>query len=383
MAFELSADQQAIRELARTFAAREITPYAAAWDRVEQLDRAIVDKLGKVGFLGATLPAQYGGSGLDALSYCLIVEELGRADSSVRGLVTVSLGLCAKTIARWGTEEQCARWLPELASGRSLGCFALTEPNTGSDAGNLATAARRDGDGWRLSGEKIFITNGTWADVAVVFARTGEPGPRGITAFIVPTDREGFEATPIKGKLGLRAQDTAQVSLQDVPVSDAERLGALGGGFEVAMSTLDLGRMSLAAGCVGIARAASDCALTYAKQRTQFGRSLTRFQLVQELLADIYVETEAASLLVWHVAAMVDAGKTHTLESSVAKYYASEVAVRASNAALEVLGGYGYIDEFPVGKYLRDARVTTLYEGTSQIQKLLIARALTGDGAFV
>jgi alkylation response protein AidB-like acyl-CoA dehydrogenase len=240
----------------------------------------------------------------------------------------------------------------------------------------------RDGDGWRLTGQKIFITLGSWASWALVFARTGEAGPRGITCFVVATDADGFEARPIKGKLGLRAQDTAELFLDGVPVSREDVLGEVGGGFRVAMSALDHGRISLGAGCVGIAQGCLDASVAYTKERTQFGRSVASFQLVQELLADIAVETEAARLLVRRAAATADRGERHTVEASYAKYFASEVAVRAANAAVQAHGGYGYIDEYPVGKYLRDARVTTLYEGTSQIQKLLIGRALTGENAF-
>jgi alkylation response protein AidB-like acyl-CoA dehydrogenase len=380
--FELTSEQQMVRALAREFAAREIAPYAASWDRSEELDRTIVAKLAAVGFLGALIPADYGGQGLDHVSYCLVIEELGRADSSVRGVVSVSLGLVAKSIARWGTEEQKRKWLPGLSAGSSLGCFGLTEPSTGSDAANLQSRATRDRAGWSISGEKMFITNGTWADIALIFARTGGTGPKGITAFIVPTTAPGFSTKRIKGKLGLRAQDTAELYLDEVRVPDDARLGGVGEGFWVAMAALDNGRMSLASGSVGIAQAALDSATSYAKSRIQFGKPIASFQLIQELLADMYVELEAARLLAFRVALLADAGRKHTVESSVAKYYASEVAVRASNAALQVFGGYGYVDEYPVGKYVRDARVMTLYEGTSQMHKLLIGRALTDISAF-
>jgi alkylation response protein AidB-like acyl-CoA dehydrogenase len=272
--------------------------------------------------------------------------------------------------------------LPPLAAGDALGCYALTEPGAGSDPGGLETRAERDGAGWVISGQKIFITLGSWAAHALVFARTGEPGPRGITCFIVPADTPGFEARPIKGKLGLRAQDTAELFLDGVRVPDENRLGELGSGFKVAMSALDHGRVSLGAGCVGIAQGCLDASVAYTRQRRQFGRPVASFQLVQELLAEIAVETDAARLLVRRAAALADAGERYTVEASIAKYYASEAAVRAANAAVQAHGGYGYVDEYPVGKYLRDARVTTLYEGTSQIQKLLIGRALTGENAF-
>ncbi|MGZ4338975.1 MAG: acyl-CoA dehydrogenase family protein [Gaiellaceae bacterium] len=382
MDFELSDEQQLIRQTARAFCDAEIAPYAAEWDRTETIDRGIVDKLASLGYLAAALPEEHGGLGLDMVSYTLVVEELGRADSNVRGVVSVSNGLYGKTVARWGTDEQRARLLPGLAAGGELGCYALTEPGAGSDPGGLETRAERDGDGWRLHGQKIFITLGSWASWALVFARTGEAGPRGITCFAVPTDADGFEARPIKGKLGLRAQDTAELFLDGVRVGPDAVVGELGGGFTVAMSALDHGRISLGAGCVGIAQGCLDASIAYTKARTQFGRSVASFQLIQELLADIAVETEAARLLVWRAAAVADRGERHTVEASYAKYFASEVAVRAANAAVQAHGGYGYVDEYPVGKYLRDARVTTLYEGTSQIQKLLIGRALTGESAF-
>jgi alkylation response protein AidB-like acyl-CoA dehydrogenase len=380
--FTLSDEQQLIRQTARAFCDSEIAPHAAEWDRAEAIDPAIVGKLAALGFLTVALPEEYGGMGLDMVSYALVVEEIGRADSNVRGIVSVSNGLYGKSVARWGTAEQKARLLPGLASGAELGCYALTEPGAGSDPGGLETRAERDGGDWVLTGQKIFITLGSWAKHALVFARTGEAGPRGITCFVVPTDAAGFEARPIKGKLGLRAQDTAELFLDGVRVSDADRLGELGTGFKVAMSALDHGRISLGAGCVGIAQGCLDASIAYTKERKQFGRPVASFQLVQELLADIAVETEAARLLVWRAAATADRGERHTVEASFAKYFASETAVRAANAAVQAHGGYGYVDEYPVGKYLRDARVTTLYEGTSQIQKLLIGRALTGESAF-
>ncbi|MFI9359845.1 acyl-CoA dehydrogenase family protein [Kitasatospora sp. NPDC053057] len=387
MNLEFSEEQSAVRDLAAAFTDREIAPYAAEWDRAESVDRAIIGKLGKIGFLGLTIPEEYGGSGGDHLAYCLVLEELGRGDSAVRGIVSVSLGLVGKSINAFGTEEQKRQWLPRLTSGEALGCFALTEPGTGSDAANLTTRAVRDGDDWLISGAKMFITNGTWADVALVFARTGgsEPeqrGHRGITAFLVPTDLPGFGRTEIHGKLGLRGQATAELALDGVRVPDSARLGEVGKGFTVAMAALAKGRMSVAAGCVGIARACLEAAVRYAGEREQFGKPIASHQLVQELLAGIAVDVEAARLLTWKVADHIERGLPFATESSVAKLYASEAAVRAANNALQVFGGYGFIDEYPVGKYLRDARVMTLYEGTSQIHQLLIGRALTGVNAF-
>ncbi|MFI6844050.1 acyl-CoA dehydrogenase family protein [Kitasatospora sp. NPDC050467] len=391
MNLELSEEQAALRDLAAAFTDREIVPYAAEWDRAESVDSAIIGRLGKLGLLGLTLPEEYGGSGGDHLAYCLALEELGRGDSAVRGIVSVSLGLVAKSVNSYGSEEQKRHWLPRLTSGEALGCFALTEPGTGSDAANLTTRAVRDDGGtsrpkgggdWLISGTKMFITNGTWADVALVFARTGGAGHKGVTAFLVPTDLPGFTRTEIHGKLGLRGQATAELTFDNVRVPDSARLGEVGKGFGVAMAALAKGRMSVAAGCVGIARACLDAAVRYAGEREQFGKPIASHQLVQELLADIAVDVEASRLLTWKVADHIDRGLPFATESSVAKLYASEAAVRAANNALQVFGGYGFIDEYPVGKYLRDARVMTLYEGTSQIHKLLIGRALTGVNAF-
>src|SRR5712691_3170181 len=254
MDFSLTPEQELIRDSAREFCEREVVPHARDWDRAEELDRGLVPKLAAAGYLGATIAEEYGGMGLDTVSYCLLMEELGRADSSVRGIVSVNLGLAGKTIAVWGTEQQRREWLPQLSSGQALGCYALTEPGSGSDPASLVTRAQRDGVDWLLSGSKIFITLGSWAGVALVFARTGGEGPRGITCFLVPTSTEGFSTRKIDGKLGLRAQDTAELFLDDVRVPDSARLGDEGAGFKVAMSALDNGRISLAAGAVGVAQ---------------------------------------------------------------------------------------------------------------------------------
>jgi cyclohexanecarboxyl-CoA dehydrogenase len=378
----ISEEHQQLKELAHRFTEERIVPNALAWDRAEAIDRDLVPALGQVGFLGLTIDEAYGGSGGDNLAYCIVLEEIARGDSAVRGIISVSLGLVGKTIAKHGNEEQKKQWLPRLCAGEAVGCFGLTEPGTGSDAASLVTRAERDGDDWVITGQKVFITNGTWADVALVFARTGGPGPKGITAFLVPTDSDGFEAKEIHGKLGMRGQATAELFLDHVRVPDSVRLGDEGSGFRLAMAALDRGRMSVAAGCVGAARGALEASLNYAKERQQFGKPIAGFQLVQELLADMAVETDAARLLTWRVADLADHGEPFGTEASMAKLYASEAAVRVANNAIQVFGGYGYIDEYPVGKYLRDTRVTTLYEGTSQIQKLLIGRALTGVNAF-
>ncbi|MGY1439194.1 acyl-CoA dehydrogenase family protein [Streptomyces reniochalinae] len=380
--FGLSETQRDMRAMARDFVEREVVPYAREWDRREAVDPGIPGRLGELGFLGLTLPEEYGGVPADMLSYVLATEELGRGDSSVRGIVSVSLGLVAKTIAAHGSTEQKERWLPRLAAGEALGCFGLTEPGTGSDAGSLRTRARREGGDWIIDGAKMFITNGTVAQVALTFARTGE---KAVTAFLVPTDAPGFTATPVHGKLGLRGQATAELAFDSVRVPDSARLGEVGRGLGIALGTLSRGRISVAAGAVGLAQGALDAAVRYTTEREQFGKPVASFQLVQELLAESEVEIRAARLLTHQVARMADAGaspKEYATEASVAKYHAGETAVKVSNNCLQTFGGYGYIDEYPAGKYLRDARVLTLYEGTSQIQKLLIGRALTGIDAM-
>ena len=383
MDLSLSDEQQAFRSLARDFLDREAVPHRVEWDRAESVDLAIVPKMAEIGFFGLTIPEEYGGLGGDYVTYSLAMEELGRADSALRGIVSVSSGLVGKSILFHGSEEQKQEWLPQLAEATKLGCFGLTEPDVGSDAGNLTTRARRDGDDFVIDGQKLYITNGTWADVALVFARTGGDGPRGISAFLVPTDSPGFEAREIKGKLGLRGQATAELFLDGVRVPASAMLGEEGSGFKIAMSTLDKGRLAVASGCVGIVQGCLETAVEYATSRTQFGRPLAGFQLVQDMIADISLDADAARLLAWRCADLIDRGEPYGVAASKAKLFASEAAVRAANNALQVHGGAGYVDEYPPAKYLRDARVMTLYEGTSQIQKLLIGRDETGISAFV
>ncbi|HHC08227.1 MAG TPA: acyl-CoA dehydrogenase [Actinobacteria bacterium] len=381
MDLSLDETQELFRRTARDFAARELAPHVREWDRAEAYDPDVLRSLAEVGFLGLTLPAEYGGTPSDQVAYCLVLEELGAVDSAIRGVISVNVGLVGKTLVAWGDPDQQAEFLPGMCDGSRIACFALTEPGSGSDPASLRTTARRDGGDWILDGQKTFITNGIRAGVALVFARTGE-GRRGITAFLVPTDAPGFERRKIDGKLGLRAQDTAELFFDGVRVPDAYRLGEVGRGLAVALSALNRGRMSVAAGCVGIARGAFEAALAYAKERTQFGRPIASFQLVQEHLAEMAVDVETARLVTWRVASMFDRGEEVTIESSIAKYHASEAAIRVADRAVQVHGGYGYIDEYPVGKFLRDARVMTLYEGTSEIQKLIIGRHLTGVSAF-
>ncbi len=383
MDLTLTEEQESFRALAREFLDREVVPHRAEWDRREEVDTAIVPKLGELGFFGLTIPEEYGGLGGDYITYCLGMEELGRADSSVRGIVSVSMGLVGKVILSHGTEEQKQEWLPRIATGEALACFGLTEPDTGSDAGNLRTRATRDGDDWVINGQKIFITNGSWADLCLVFARTGGPGPKGVSAFLVPTSTPGFERREIKGKLGLRGQATSELFLADVRVPATAMLGEEGQGFTIAMKSLDKGRVSVAAGCTGIIQGCLEAVVDYTTQRRQFDKPLAGFQLIQDMIADISVEADAARLLTWRAADLIERGRPFGVEASKAKYYASEAAIRAANAAIQCFGGYGYVDEYPVQKYMRDARVMALYEGTSQIQKLLIGRAETGINAFV
>ena len=382
MDLSLTEDQLGFKALARDFLDKEVVPNRAEWDRRESVDTAIIPRLGEIGFFGLTIPEEYGGLGGDYITYCIGMEELGRADSSVRGIVSVSMGLVGKVILSHGTEEQKHQYLPGIANGTLLGCFGLTEPDNGSDPATLKARARRDGSDYVLNGQKIFITNGTWADVCLVFARTGGDGPKGVSAFLVPTDTPGFEAREIHGKLGLRGQATAEIFLTDVRVPESARLGEEGEGFRIAMHSLDKGRVSVGAGCTGIIQGCLEEVVKYTTERKQFGRPIASFQLVQDIIAQISVDVDAARLLTWRAADLIERGEPFGVEASKAKYFASEAAVRAANGALQAYGGYGYIDEYPVQKYLRDARVMTLYEGTSQIQKLLIGRAETGISAF-
>jgi alkylation response protein AidB-like acyl-CoA dehydrogenase len=384
MNLELTDEQHLIRETAREFTDNEIVPRARDNDRNEHFDLELIGKLADQGYLGAIVPREYGGAGLDYLSYALIVEEVGRGCSAMRTVVSVQTSLVCSAILRWGTEEQKQEYLPKLCSGEWLGCFALTEPDTGSDAANQRTRAKRTDSGWVINGSKMWISMGNHARVALVFAQTDpEKRHRGIACFLVDTDQPGYQPQAIHHKLGLRGSDTAGISLDDVEVPEGAMLGQVGDGFKVAMSALDSGRYSVAAGCVGICQGCLDASVSYAKERQQFGRPIASFQLVQEMLADIALETEAGRMLVWRAGYLKDSGQPNTTETSVAKLYATEAAIRCANTAIQVHGGSGYVDDYPVERYLRDVRVTSLYEGTSQIQKLIIGRALTGIDALV
>jgi butyryl-CoA dehydrogenase len=384
MDFELNDEQRLVRETARAFTDNEIVERARENDRNEHFDTELVQKIAAQGYLGAIVPQKYGGAGLDYLTYGLIVEEVGRGCSAMRTVISVQTSLVCSAILRWGTEEQKQHYLPKLCSGEWLGCFGLTEPDTGSDAANQKTRAKKTDDGWVINGSKMFISMADYAQVALIFAQTDpEKGHRGVACFLVDTDQPGFQPQPIHHKLGLRGSDTAAISLDDVHASDDAILGQVGDGFKVAMSSLDSGRFSVASGCVGICQGSLDASVKYSKERIQFGRPIASFQLVQEMLTDIALRTDAARMLVWRSGWLKDQGKPNTTETSMAKLYATEAAVHCANQAIQVHGGSGYVDDYPVERYLRDVRVTTLYEGTSQIQTLIIGRALTGINALV
>jgi butyryl-CoA dehydrogenase len=379
--FELTDEQRLIRETARDFADREIVPRARENDRNEHFDTELVQKIADMGFLGAIVPEEYGGRDVDYRTYALIVEEIGRGCSAMRTVVSVVTSLVCSSLVRWGSEEQKREWLPQLCSGEALGCFGLTEPDTGSDAANLKTRAKQVDGKWRISGGKMWISLGNYSKLALVFAQTDpEKRHKGLACFLVPTEQPGFSTQEIHHKLGLKGSDTAELALDDV---EGDLMGEVGDGFKIAMSALDSGRYSVAAGCVGICQGSLEASIAYSKARTQFERPIGSFQLVQEMIADMVVHTEAARGLVWRAGWIKDQGKPSTTETSIAKLYATEAAVKCADLGIQVHGGSGYVDDYPVERYLRDARVTTLYEGTSQIQKLIIGRAYTGMNALV
>jgi butyryl-CoA dehydrogenase len=383
MDFDLTDEQQLIRETARAFANRELAERARENDRNNHFDTELVAKIADQGYLGAIVPQEYGGAGLDYLTYAVVVEEIGRHDSAMRTVISVQTSLVCSSILRWGNEEQKQRYLPKLCSGEWLGCFGLTEPDTGSDAANQKTRARKTDDGWTLSGNKMWISLGNHAKVALIFAQTDpEKQHRGLACFLVPADTPGFSTQEIHGKMGLHGSDTASIALDDVEVPDDAMMGEVGDGFKIAMSALDSGRYSVAAGCVGVCQGSLDLSVAYSKEREQFGRPIASFQLVQAMIADMRVQTDAARLLVFRAGFLKDQGRPSTTETSIAKLYATEAAQNCSHLAIQVHGGSGYVDDHPVERYFRDVRVTTLYEGTSQIQKLIIGRAETGINAL-
>jgi alkylation response protein AidB-like acyl-CoA dehydrogenase len=378
MNFELTPEQQAIRGVTRELAESEIVPHATDWDREHRFPDELYPKLAELGLMGVCVPEELGGAGADFLSYVLVLEELSRADAGVGVTVAVHTSAATLPILAFGTEEQQSRFVPPLARGEVIGAFALTEPGSGSDAGSLRTTAEPDGDGWVLNGSKQWITNGSRAGTFVLFART-DPGTsraRGVSCFLL--DAEHVRVTREEEKLGLNSSTTSDLVLDGARVGRNRLLHEEGRGFRVAMATLDGGRIGIAAQALGIAQAAFDVASAYAKEREQFGRRIGDFQAIQWKLADMATEIDAARLLTYRAAWLKQQGRPHATEGAKAKLYASEVARRQTAEAIQVLGGYGYTKEFPVERYYRDAKVTEIYEGTSEIQRLVIAREILG-----
>ncbi len=379
MDFELAPEQREIQGLARDFARQEIEPHASAWDREHHFPRDVFAKLAELGLMGVCVPAEHGGAGADFLSYILVLEELSRADAGVGVTVAVHTSAVTMPLVAFGTDEQRQRFVPPLASGRELGAFALTEPEAGSDAGAIRTRAEPDGDGWRIDGAKQWITNGRYAGTFLLFARTdaATPGPAGISAFVLDADQ--VRVTRDEEKLGLNSSVTSDLVVEGAQVGRDRLLHHEGKGFQVAMQTLDGGRIGVGAQAVGIAQAAYDVARAYAKERHAFGKPIAEFQAIQHKLADMSTEIDAARLLVYRAALLKDRGEPHTEAGAKAKLFASGMARRQTGEAIQILGGYGYTKEFPVERYYRDAKITEIYEGTSEIQKLVIARSILRD----
>jgi len=377
MRIELTDEQQMIRELAREFAQKEVEPIAAQLDREGRFPHETVRRMGELGLMGIAIPEKYGGGGADTVSYVVALEEVARACASHAVVMSVNNSLVADPVHQFGSEEQKERFLVPLASGRGLGCFALTEPQAGSDATNQTTLAARDGDHYVLAGRKVFVTNGREATVALVFCQTDQAkAHHGISAFLVEKGTPGFLVPKVEDKLGLRASDTAELVFEECRVPAANRLGEEGLGFRVAMKALDGGRIGIAAQAVGIARAAYQASIAYARERKSFGVPIGQHQMVQWMLADMATQLDAARLLTWRAAALKDRGEPYGVAAAMAKLYASETAMKVTTDAIQVHGGYGYIKEYPVERFFRDAKITQIYEGTSQIQKLVIARQL-------
>jgi butyryl-CoA dehydrogenase len=373
----LSDEQALIRDTMRAFAREQLAPHAARWDREHAFPREALHALGALGALGIVVPERWGGAGLDYVSLAVALEEIAAGDGATSTIVSVQNSVVCGPLNAFGTGAQKEKYLVPLARGERFGCFCLTEPGVGSDAGALATRAERDGDDWVLSGVKQFITTGKNADVAIVFAVTDRTrGKKGISAFVVDTATPGFIVSRVEDKLGQRASDTAQITFEDCRVPAANLLGAEGDGYRIALANLEGGRIGIAAQAVGMARAALDAALAYARERVAFGKPLTEHQAINFKLADMATQVEAARQLVWHAATLRDAGEPCLKEASMAKLFASEMAERVCSDAIQVHGGYGYVSDFPVERIYRDVRVCQIYEGTSEIQRLVIGRAL-------
>lgn len=376
----LSAAHREVQDLAREFAVNEIAPHAADWDARGHVPVDVIRRMGGLGLLAPAIPEEYGGPGLDATAVCLIIEEVARADAGTSVSIAVQNGLVASPLLRAGTAEQKERWLPRLASGEMLGCYALTEPGVGSDTAALTTRAVPAGKGWSITGAKQWISNGGFADLFIVFARTGGEGARGISAFVTE-NADGLLVGAEIPKLGLHSSSTVELSFDDLQVDAGAMLGPEGEGLKLALATLDGGRITVAAQACGIAQAALDVAVAYAVEREAFGGPIARFQGVQFPIADIAAQLDAARLLTLHAAAQRDAGAPHGVAGAKAKLFASSVAVRAADVAVQTLGGYGYSAEYGAERLYRDAKITEIYEGTSQIQRLVIGRDLFGDAA--
>ncbi|MGB0872781.1 MAG: acyl-CoA dehydrogenase family protein [Solirubrobacterales bacterium] len=384
MDFSLTDEQELIRETARTFAAKEIAPVATDNDHEGKFDTKIVSGLADMGFLGPIFPEEYGGRGIDYRTYGLIVEEIGKADAAARTVISVCTSLCGVPILKFGTEEQKQKYLPGICDGTALACFGLTEPDTGSDAANQKTRATKIDTGWSISGQKMWISLGNYANVALIFCQTDpDLGYKGLACFLVPTDTPGFTTKPIKHKLGMHASDVAEIYLDEVEVPDEAMLGEVGQGFKIAMTALESGRYSVGSGALGICQGSLECSVEYSQEREQFGKPIASFQLVQDMIAQMVLKADASRFLLWRAAWLKDTGQPNSTETSIAKLHATEAAVECANLAIQVHGGSGYVDDFPPARYLRDARVLTLYEGTSQVQKLIIGRAYTGINAMV
>ncbi len=381
MRIELSDEQKLLRETVRRFAEEVVRPRAQEIDESGEFPREFYAQAGELGLAGVAVPETYGGAGMDTLAYCLVIEEISRVCASSGVILSVNNSLVCDPLLAFGTEEQKQEFLIPLASGRQLGCFALTEPEAGSDPASLRARAVRDGDDYILNGNKVFITNGTDADIAIVFATIDpEKKHKGITAFIVPADSAGYSHGSHEYKLGVNASGTTELAFEDLRVPARLRLGKEGEGFKVAMSTLDAGRIGIAAQAVGIAQGAFEEGIAYARERQQFGRPIADFQAIQFYLADMSTEIDAARLLTWKAAWKKEQGKRYSLEAAQAKLFASEMAQRVTNKALQIHGGYGYIREYNVERYFRDARITEIYEGTSEIQKMVISSWILDRG---
>lgn len=377
MQFELSDDQRLLRDSVAAFAAGDIAPHVTTWDEAQQFPMALLPRLAELGLMGIQLPEEYGGSGMAAVDYCVCIEELARVDPAIALSVAAHNGLAAAHLAMFGTDAQKTTWLTPLAEGRHLGAWGLTEANAGSDAASLRTVAVRDGDAWRLSGAKTFTTHGNICGVMVVMAVTDTTrGARGISAFIVPQGTPGMRAGRKENKLGMRASETAEVVFDDCLVPDTQRLGGIGEGFINALQVLDAGRIGIAALAVGLAQGAFDAARHYARERRQFGQPIASFQGIRWKLANLATRIDAARLLTYRAAAMRDQDLRTTRASSIAKLYSSEVAVRAAEECVQIHGGYGFVKDYPAEKYFRDVKLLTIGEGTSEIQRLVIARQL-------